>query len=517
MGRTKLLYKDDDKDVPKNYRPITVLEVLYRLICDITQNRMVHLYPKMFHPTQAGFLKKRSATQNVLYVRFIVEKAIQQKRTLYIMFIDLRKAFYRVDREVVYEVMKAKGLPQEWVQWIKTLAENIVTHIAVGKDFTEDVNFWAGVPRGGPLSPMMFNMIIELLISELIEASSKFQHSTLPVPCVWYADDGTLTADKKKYLVVLIKVLQKWTLYTNQIIADDKTKIMVINPHPEDVSDKFIEVNEHKFDIISNDKHIRLLGVGIDAHNYVETPFAYALAKWEKKVVKWSSIHISMQCKAHMISVELIPTLHHVFAVASLPKILFKKFRTDIYCVLGGSIDKNGHPHWTGVAMEYLEMTWKNGGTNLTNLERRAESLLAKIWMEICTLIEQNWVNLPLWAVIIRRAVEHFLQQLNIPTRQIRYIQWTASSSHLSIWQQALKDYSKMNPKVMPITSLEDFEALPLNYNRHFLTGKTRISPFSYLHLSSAAHLLPNYWKLGDILQSSPPINQNSLRVYQMD
>jgi len=58
----------------------------------------------MFHPTQARFLKKRSASQNVLYVRFIVEKAIKQKRTLYVMFIDLRKAFDIVDREVVYEL-----------------------------------------------------------------------------------------------------------------------------------------------------------------------------------------------------------------------------------------------------------------------------------------------------------------------------------------------------------------------------------------------------------------------------
>jgi len=228
-GKIKPIYKDGDKSAITNYRPITVLETIYRLLGDLTQNRMKPFYPRLLHKAQAGFIKGRSIYQNILYTTMSIEQAKKNNQTLYVMLIDLKKAFDKSDRQIIYQTLIAKGFPSQWIEWIKVLAEGIVAYVVLGKSTTELIAFMAGVPQGGQISPFLFNMMIEILINEL-NIKAKEMNCKMPTPSVWYADDGNILSDNRPLFIALIEVLQLWTTYTNQTVSIEKTKIIVINP-----------------------------------------------------------------------------------------------------------------------------------------------------------------------------------------------------------------------------------------------------------------------------------------------
>ncbi len=95
------------------------------------------------------------------------------------------------NRETIYIALSSKGFPPEWVSWIKKLSESILTQVMQGKKLSGTIPFLSGVPQGGPLSPILFNLAIELLITELNESALKLS-SIAPTASVWYADDGVL-------------------------------------------------------------------------------------------------------------------------------------------------------------------------------------------------------------------------------------------------------------------------------------------------------------------------------------
>ena len=98
-----------------------------------------------------------------------------------------------------------------------------------------------------------------------------------------------------------------------------------------------------------------------------------------------------------MIGVEIIPTLHHVMAIAPLPKELSKKLEQDIYLVLGARVNKNGRPHWTKIPKKSLRQSRKFGGSLLVDVERKANSLLAMFWIQICEHLQDQTSGRPYW------------------------------------------------------------------------------------------------------------------------
>ena len=58
---TSLLYKDGDKADPANYRPITILEILLKVMADVTKTRMKPMFPLIFQKPNQGFSKVRTS------------------------------------------------------------------------------------------------------------------------------------------------------------------------------------------------------------------------------------------------------------------------------------------------------------------------------------------------------------------------------------------------------------------------------------------------------------------------
>ena len=84
-----------------NYRGISLLSVAGKIFARIILNRLITVSEQTLPEVQCGFMPSRSTVDMIFAVRQLQEKCIEQKKSLYSVFIDLIKAFDTVNREAL--------------------------------------------------------------------------------------------------------------------------------------------------------------------------------------------------------------------------------------------------------------------------------------------------------------------------------------------------------------------------------------------------------------------------------
>ena len=81
------------------------------------------------HDNQAGFRKGRSCADQITTLRIIIEQSLEWKSPLYINFIDSEKAFYSVDQQVLRSLMKLYGIPDKFINLVKSQYEGMTFQV----------------------------------------------------------------------------------------------------------------------------------------------------------------------------------------------------------------------------------------------------------------------------------------------------------------------------------------------------------------------------------------------------
>ena len=103
------LFKSGDESDPSNYRGITISNYLSKLFTKIMTTRLLNFVDKheIIKKNQIGFMPKNRTTDHLLVLKAIIDSFKQCRKTLYICFIDLKKAFDTVYQEgLIYKLQE---------------------------------------------------------------------------------------------------------------------------------------------------------------------------------------------------------------------------------------------------------------------------------------------------------------------------------------------------------------------------------------------------------------------------
>lgn len=91
----------------------------YKIIAKIIANRMKDVMPFNIHQSQAGFIKERISTDNIVLASEILREFNSKAREKFFCAkLDIRKAFDNVSREFLISRLLGKGFPLQFVKWI---------------------------------------------------------------------------------------------------------------------------------------------------------------------------------------------------------------------------------------------------------------------------------------------------------------------------------------------------------------------------------------------------------------
>ena len=115
---------------------------------------------------QMGFMLGRNTIDAIFKTRQMMEKYEVTGRKLYMVFVDLKKAFDHVPRELISLALRRKGVERE-IKTIKKMYVNIKTPVKVKSMRSESFDLKIKVHQGLVLSPLLFAMVIDKVIKDL--------------------------------------------------------------------------------------------------------------------------------------------------------------------------------------------------------------------------------------------------------------------------------------------------------------------------------------------------------------
>ena len=234
--------KDGDKSGsdPSNYRPISLLNTLMKIYEGIICNRVLAFLKAthFFSPFQAAYRKGRSTADHVFVIhelflehRFnsVGPRGGRARRALYLCFLDLRKAFDTVPRQVLFSKLYNAGIRGRMLDVIQNLFSsnpaNVLIHGFLSPEFT--IN--RGVLQGSKLGPVLFNVFINDLLDELGNSGLGAHLGPVHIPVLGFADDIVLISDDPRKLQRMIDTCYHWAARNSMSFNIPKCKVMMFN------------------------------------------------------------------------------------------------------------------------------------------------------------------------------------------------------------------------------------------------------------------------------------------------
>ena len=183
-----------------NYRSIKLLEHGMKIVERIFEKRLRKVVD--LDEMQMGFRPGRGTVDAIFIMRQMMEKYEIAGKKLYMVFVDLEKAFDRVPRELIWWALRRKGVMEREIMAIKKMYSDIKTSVRVECERSESFDVKVGVHQGSVLSPLLFAVVMDEVTKDVREGVVKE---------ILYADDLVLLGDSWK------EVESRYTRWKNSI------------------------------------------------------------------------------------------------------------------------------------------------------------------------------------------------------------------------------------------------------------------------------------------------------------
>lgn len=179
------VHKKGSKSCIDNYRPISKLNILSKLLEKVVYNSIYPTLSRAISERQHGFMKNRSTTSNLTSFTDFVLNGMEKGGQVDVVYTDFEKAFDRVDHIILLAKLQALGIRGNLFRWVQSYLSNRSQAVVLGGFKSDFISIPSGVPQGSHLGPLFYNVYIH-------DINSCFQNSHH----LLYADD------KKVYMKI---------------------------------------------------------------------------------------------------------------------------------------------------------------------------------------------------------------------------------------------------------------------------------------------------------------------------
>ena len=258
------LYKGGDKSQETNYRPISLLTTLSKILEKVMYKRVYEFLnsTNQLYTKQYGFRSKHSTDQAVGEIIGKILKNAERRIPTVALFLDLSKAFDTLEHSIVLMKMERYGICGCVLKWFESYLKNrkllakCVTTLSgsVTKSDVRDIEF--GTPQGSCLGPLIF-----LIFCNDLRLNLEF------LDCVQFADDTSLIFGHKdrKFLTFAVEhdlmTIQDW-FNTNKLTLNiTKSVYVVFGDYKNNLENLTIKIGDTQKPKVTNSK---ILGLWID-------------------------------------------------------------------------------------------------------------------------------------------------------------------------------------------------------------------------------------------------------------
>ena len=158
LARVTPIFKKGSKSDINNYRPISVIPVVSKVLEKLVYDQLYHYLNdnKLLSSCQSGFRSLHSTITALLVATNSWSVNIDNGFLDGVVFIDLKKAFDTIDHEIISRKMSYFGAGQETITWFPSYVSDRTQRCNVNERLSTARTITCGVPQGSILGPLLY-------------------------------------------------------------------------------------------------------------------------------------------------------------------------------------------------------------------------------------------------------------------------------------------------------------------------------------------------------------------------
>ncbi|KAJ0471319.1 putative RNA-directed DNA polymerase [Helianthus annuus] len=394
-----LIPKVKDPVSPANFRPISLIGVINKVISKVLVNRLKGVVGKLISEQQSAFLAGRNIMDGPLVLNEVLSWLKKSKRSGMYFKVDISKAYDSVNWSFLDSIMFQMKFPNRWRKWIMATLVSARASVLVNGSPTREFECSRGLRQGDPLSPFLFVIVMEALTGIMKKAASVGLYNGIKVSRdgpslshLLYADDvmfiGEWSVSNAKNLR---RILRCFYLVSGLRVNLAKCSVFGVGVNEDEVLSmaQLLRCRQGTFPF----KHLGLLvGANMNlARNWkpVVEIFQRRLSIWKAKTLSYGG------------RITLIKSV-----LNALPTYYLSLFKAPIKVI--DALDKIRRVFFWGGSEEKAKMNWvawdktiasvEYGGLGFGSLRDANLAMLAKWWWRFKTEKSGLWRRV-IWAI----------------------------------------------------------------------------------------------------------------------
>ncbi|GJY62334.1 RNA-directed DNA polymerase, eukaryota [Tanacetum coccineum] len=150
-----LIPKVHDANLVKDFRPISLIGSIYKIIAKILANRLVGVLGDIVNEVQSAFISDRQILDGPFILNEVIQWCKSKKKQSLIFKVDFEKAYDSVRWDFLDDVLKKFGFGNKWRDWIQKCLRSSRGSIIINGSPMEEFQFFKGLKKGIHLSPLV--------------------------------------------------------------------------------------------------------------------------------------------------------------------------------------------------------------------------------------------------------------------------------------------------------------------------------------------------------------------------
>ena len=220
-----LLPKKGSRNNIGNFRPISLLSVVYKVFTRIIVTRLESTLDREQPVTQAGFRSGFCCMDHIHTLRQVIEKSKVYRIPLVLIFVDYKKAFDSVELNGVWNSLDEQGVDSHYIEILRSLNSNTFASIRPFERKLE-VKLEKGVRQGDTISPKLFSAALESVMRKMDWDDKGINVDGVKLNHLRFADDVVIISNSVQEAAQMLNDLATESARIGLQVNEGKTQVM---------------------------------------------------------------------------------------------------------------------------------------------------------------------------------------------------------------------------------------------------------------------------------------------------
>ena len=374
-----------------NWRPITLLNVDFKIAAKAIAKRLEQVLPDLIHPDQTGFVKGRYIGENIRLIADVMEVTTTHNLTGIPTSLDFRKAFDSLEWPFIMKTLDCFNFGGDIKRWVNTFYSNIESTVINNGFRTNWFKPSKGVRQGCPLSPYLFILSSEILSNKIrqdpnIKGIKIYENE---IRLSQFADDTTLFNADLASLERALKIIDDFGRIAGLSLNVEKTKAIWLG--------KWANNKNKPLNLKWLHSPVKILGIhfSYDEKRNNELNFMQKVQRLQTKLDMWSARDLTIFGRAMILKTLGLSQIVYSASNLGVPQGIAETVRTKSFKFLWRN--KKDKIKRSGLYQEP-----DRGGIRVTDLNIMLKALKLAWIPRILASDKRNWCTIP----------NHFLKKM---------------------------------------------------------------------------------------------------------